>query len=339
MSIFTNENVQLIRNELNKAKNIVITSHKSPDGDSVGSSLGLYHFLVDLGYQLTICHPDPAPEFLLWIEGTDVIKSWQKDNELAVELIENADLIFCLDYNGSNRVGSDMQPALENSKAFKIMIDHHESPQENFFNLLYSDTTCCSTSQMIAELILTMGEEKRLNAKIGEALYCGIMTDTGSFRFPSTTAETHEIIAKLIRYGVKPNLIHENVYDSNTLDRIQLRGYALSEKMQIWEEYKTAVIYLTEEELKRFNYKKGDTEGLVNVALSIVGVQRAAYFSESEGYVKISFRAKGEGYEINQLAATYFEGGGHKFASGGRHDMPIESAVERFKLALQNENK
>lgn len=338
MSIFNATNVQEIRAELNQAKNILILSHKSPDGDSVGSSLGLYHFLRELGYDSIVCHPDPAPDFLMWMDGATDIKSWQQDNELSKELLSKADLIFCLDFNGANRVGHDMQPALEEASARKIMIDHHEQPQMDFFQLMFSDASCCSTSQMIVEMIIAMGEENKLNRVIGEALYCGIMTDTGSFRFPSTSADTHELIAKLIRAGVKQNEVHENVYDTNTLDRIRLRGYALSEKMEIWEEYKTAVIYLTEEELKKYNYRKGDTEGLVNTALSIVGIQRAAYFSESEGYVKISFRAKGDGNEINQLAANYFEGGGHKFAAGGRHDLPIESAVQLFKKALQDEN-
>jgi len=337
MSIFNASNVKGIRKELDQARSILIVSHKSPDGDSVGSSLGLHYFLREIGYDSKICHPDPAPDFLMWMEGASEIKSWQQDNELAREMLSEADLIFCLDFNGSNRVGHDMQPALEEVSGRKIMIDHHEQPQEHFFHLSFSDPKCCSTSQLIGEMIIAMGEESKLNVLIGTPLYCGIMTDTGSFRFPSTSPDTHELIAKLIRAGVKHNEVHENVYDTNTLDRIRLRGYALSEKMEIWEEHKTAVIYLTEEELKKYNYRKGDTEGLVNTALSIVGIQRAAYFSESEGYVKISFRAKGDGNEINELAAKYFEGGGHKFAAGGRHDLPIESAVQLFKKALQDE--
>jgi bifunctional oligoribonuclease and PAP phosphatase NrnA len=307
MSIFTPEKIKRLNQLLSQAKHIVILSHKSPDGDSVGSSLGLFHFLNELGYSPTVCHPDPAPAFLNWMEGADTIRNWQHENALSRELLTQADLIFCLDFNGPGRVGDDMRPALEASQAVKIMIDHHEFPELDFFDLSFSDSTCCSTSQLIAELIDAM--EGELNARIGTPLYCGIMTDTGSFRFPSTSPETHEIVARLIRAGVNHSAIHEQVYDTNTIDRLRLRGYALSEKMEIWHELETAVISLSDEEMKRYNYRKGDTEGLVNVALSIVGMKRAAFFHESEGYVKISFRSKGEGYPVNTLAATYFHGG------------------------------
>lgn len=337
MSIFNTENSLRFLKEVEAANNIVITAHKSPDGDSIGSSLGMYFFLQSLGIDSCICHPDPAPDFLSWLTGADQVHSWQQENEFAKELFANADLIIHLDFNAPGRVGEDMRPALEEATAKKIMIDHHLDPDKDFFDLSYSDPSCCSTSQMIAELIIASGYEDKLNNLIGTPLYCGIMTDTGSFRFPSTKPETHEIIAKLIRAGVKQYEVHENVYDTNTIDRIKLRGYALAEKMEIWEDLDTAVISLTEEEMKRFNYKKGDTEGLVNVALSIVGMKRAAYFSESEGYIKISFRSKGEDNPVNEIAAKYFNGGGHKNAAGGRWDLPIESAVERFKKALKNE--
>ena len=337
MGIFNADNIQQLVNELNKANKIVITAHKSPDGDSVGSTLGLYHFLKSMGYDATMCHPDPAPDFLTWLSGASEIKSWQQDNEISTQLIAQADLIFCLDFNAPGRVGDDMKQGLMDSSATKIMIDHHLDPDTAFFDYSFSDSTCCSTSQLIVELILQMGAENKLNALIGTPLYCGIMTDTGSFRFSSTSPETHEILAKLIRSGVNHAEVHEQVYDTNTIDRIKLRGFALSEKMEIWEDLQTAVISLTEEEMKRYNYKKGDTEGLVNVALSIIGMKRAAYFSESEGYVKISFRSKGEDNPVNEIAANYFEGGGHKNAAGGRHELPIQSAIDLFKKALKHE--
>lgn len=335
MSIFTPDKIERLTQLVNQAKHIVILSHKSPDGDSVGSSLGLYHFLTDLGYSPLICHPDPAPDFLRWMEGASLIRNWQQENSLSREILAEADLIFCLDFNGPGRVGEDMRPALEESQATKVMIDHHEFPESAFFDLIFSDSTCCSTSQLIAELIVAM--KGVFTPQIGTPLYCGIMTDTGSFRFASTSAETHEIVAKLIRAGVKQNEIHEQVYDTNTLDRLRLRGYAIAQKMEIWEHLDTAVISLSDEEMKQYNYRKGDTEGLVNVALSIVGMKRAAFFHESEGYVKISFRSKGEDNAVNKLAATYFQGGGHKNAAGGRHDLPIESAIELFKKALEDE--
>lgn len=337
MNPFTSEKVDRLKQLLDQSKHPIIVSHKSPDGDSVGSSLGLYHFLRDLGYEPKICHPDPAPDFLNWLEGAGEIHNWQQENAFSRELLAQADLIFCLDFNGPGRVGDDMRPALEATEAVKVMIDHHEYPELEFFDLSFSDVTCCSTSQLIAELVLAMNGT--LTEQIGTPLYCGIMTDTGSFRFPSTAPRTHELVAQLMRAGVKHNQIHEQVYDTNTIDRLRLRGYAIAEKLEIWEDLHTAVISLTDEEMKRFNYKKGDTEGLVNVALSIVGVNRAAFFHESEGYVKISFRSKGDNNAVNTLAAAYFQGGGHKNAAGGRHDKPIESAIALFKQALQDEQK
>jgi phosphoesterase RecJ-like protein len=317
---------------IQEAKNIVITSHKSPDGDSIGSSLALYHFIAALGKSSVVCHPDKAPNFLLWVEGAFDIVSYEEQQDEVIQKMHDADLIFCLDYNSADRVGKDMQPLLEQASAKKIMIDHHMHPAD-FCEIIVSETSVCSTSQLIFELIDQSGNGEMLNESIGVPIYLGIMTDTGSFRFPSVQARTHEILAALIRTGIKHFEIHEKVYDTNTVDRLQLRGYALSEKLELIENYPVALISVTEEELNRFHYQKGDTEGLVNVALSVDSIKVAAFFAEKDGAVKISFRSKGD-YYVNELANDHFEGGGHKYAAGGISYDSLENTINKFKSLI-----
>jgi phosphoesterase RecJ-like protein len=295
----------------------------------------MLEFCNSLGKEATICHPDAAPDFLLWLPKANEILSLEQNEKLVIEKLQEADLIFCLDYNETSRVGKDMQPILDQSTAKKIMIDHHLNPA-TFAEITLSDPTICSTSQIIYDLIEYSENLGLLNSKIGTALYLGIMTDTGSFRFPSVQVRTHHILASLIENGVKHYEIHENVYDTNTLDRLRLRGYACSEKLEILPENQVAIISLTKVELKRFNYQKGDTEGLVNVALSIQGMRAAVLFTEADDYVKISFRSKGKENPINELASSHFLGGGHANASGGRFDGSLDDAIKLFKQVVSN---
>lgn len=325
---------EAIVEHIKNANNIVITSHFSPDGDSIGSSLALYHFIEKLGKKSTICHPDKSPAFLNWLEGFQDIVVYETDKEKGNGLLANADLIFLLDYNSHDRVGKEMEPALRASTAKKIMIDHHLNPETDL-NIVVSDITSCSTCQLIFEMIDQSGNKDLLDSKIGTPIYLGIMTDSGSFRFPSVQARTHIILAELINAGVKHYEIHEKVYDTNTLDRLKLRGFATSEKLEILKDYPIAIISMSQEELERFNYEKGDTDGLVNIALSIQGIKMAAFFSEKDGLVKISLRAKGD-YSVNQLASDHFEGGGHKYASGGISKKPLAEAIEYFKSVVPN---
>lgn len=319
---------QEIINEIKQANHIVITSHKSPDGDSIGSSMGLFQFIKTLGRNVIVCHPDPAPEFLKWITDIDSIITMTDNPEEIKDNFEKADLIFCLDYNSTDRVGSEMQQLLEESTAKKIMIDHHLHPQDFCF-ITVSETSSCSTSQLIGELILQTNHT--LNELIGTPLYLGIMTDSGSFRFPSVQPRTHEIIAQLINSGVKHYSVHENVYDTNTLDRLKLQGFALSQKLEIINDYKFALISLTAEELAQHNHQKGDTEGLVNIALSIKGMVGAAFLSEKDGLIKISFRSKGNDNPVNILSSENFEGGGHANAAGGISKLTMDETIEKIK--------
>lgn len=310
------------------AQNIVITAHKSPDGDSVGSSLALFHLLKKWQKHVIVIHPDATPNYLQWTPGSAEILVFEEKQEEATKLMEAADLICCLDYNEPSRVGKDMEVVLSNSSAKKMMIDHHLFPAD-FCDWMYSDPEVCSTTAMIYRWMNEAGVVKDLDTQIGTCLYLGVMTDSGSFRFPSVTAELHRMIADLIEIGVKHSAIHEQVYDTNTLDRIRLKGFALSEKLVCLEGLPVAYISLMESELKQFNYQKGDTEGLVNQVLGIQGIKMAVLFTESEGKVKMSLRSKGD-YEVNELARTHFEGGGHKYASGGISFVSMEETTKKF---------
>ena len=324
---------QDILEEIKNAKYIVITSHKSPDGDSIGSSLGLYHFIKKIGGNVVVCHPDPAPDFIRWVEGVEDIFTYVEHSTEVEQHFEKADLVFSLDYNATDRVGFDMQQLLEASKAKKIMIDHHLYPQD-YCDITVSHTEVCSTSQLICELILQTENEILLDDKIGSPLYLGIVTDSGSFRFPTVQPRTHEIIAKLLKAGVKHYQVHENTFDNNTLDRLRLQGYALSQKLEIDNDYKFALISLTAEDLENYPHQKGDTEGFVNIALSIKGMKIAVFLSEKDGAVKMSFRSKGSDNPVNKLASEHFEGGGHANAAGGISYLSVQETINKLKTLL-----
>jgi phosphoesterase RecJ-like protein len=285
--VFSDLKISQTKTVLANAKNVVITAHRSPDGDSIGSSLALFHYLRSKNYAVKVCMPDPCPYFLNWLSGSEEILNTEEHFNEVRDAVQEADVIFCLDFNDLSRVGKTMQEFLVDSTSFKIMIDHHLHPSEEF-DLVFSDVTACSTAQLIYDFVTAMGDEKILPVESGYGIYCGIMTDTGSFRFPSTTARTHEILAALIRLGVKHYEVHENIYDTNTLDRLKLRGYAINEKMELLDEQKTTIIALTKSELERYNYRKGDTEGLVNVGLSIEGITRSIFLLEGEGLATAS---------------------------------------------------
>ncbi|PZX47459.1 DHH family phosphoesterase [Algoriphagus chordae] len=318
-----------IEAEILAASNILITAHKSADGDSVGSSLGLLHFIEKLGKKATICHPDKAPDFLDFLELSSIIVMDQEPEKVTAAFQE-ADLIFCLDYNATDRVGKGMQPLLESATCTKIMIDHHLDPQ-NFAKITVSDTSASSTAELIVELIEQSGNVALLDEKIGNPLYLGILTDTGSFRFNSVKPRTHEVLAKLLAAGVKHHLIHELLNDTNTASRLRLQGFALSQKMEILEKNAVAIISLTKEELSTYQYKKGDTDSLANLALSIKGIKAAMVFSERDGIIKISFRSKGKDNPVNVLAANHFDGGGHANASGGMSALSMPETLDKIR--------
>ncbi|MFK7900594.1 MAG: bifunctional oligoribonuclease/PAP phosphatase NrnA [Cyclobacteriaceae bacterium] len=323
---------QQIETEIKAASNIVITAHKSPDGDSIGSSLGLLHFIEKLGKTATVCHPDPAPTFLDWLDTSSFL-IMSEQPEAVRDTFEKADLVFCLDYNSTNRIGPDMQALLEATTAKTVMIDHHLHPEE-FATLQVSETKASSTSELIVELIEQSGNSDLLDQKTGTPLYLGILTDTGSFRFPSATPRTHEILAKILATGVEHHLIHEALSDNNTASRLRLQGYAMCEKLEIMENYMVAIISLSKEELAKYHYQKGDTDSLANQALSIKGMKAAIVFTERDGIMKISFRSKGEENPVNVLAKENFNGGGHANAAGGMSELTVTETLEKIKRLI-----
>ena len=321
--------VSEVKNILDSAKEIAIVGHRNPDGDAIGSSLGLYFYLKNLGHNVTVIMPNDFPDFLKWLPGVETIKIYEKDSTDCDAMLEKADVIFTLDFNTLERVGQTMQPSLEKSDAQFIMIDHHQQPAD-YAVVTYSDTSMSSTCEMVFHFIKSLDPEVKFSKDMATNLYTGIMTDTGSFRYASTSSTTHRVIAELMDCGVENSVIHQNIFDTNTPEQIKLLGTAF-DNMTILMDYKTAFITLTQDELDAHNFKKGDTEGFVNYGLSIQGVVFAAIFIESkqDQTIKISFRSKGS-FSVNDFARNHFNGGGHENAAGGRSSLTLDETIEKF---------
>lgn len=333
----TNNEIIEIKQLLETPKRIVIVPHINPDGDAIGSTLGLFHYLKLKGHDVVVIAPNDYPDFLKWIPGEETIIKHEFENTKADRLIENADLIFTLDFNALRRTGN-MEPALTNANAIKILIDHHQQP-EDFAKFIYSDVTICSTCEMVYHFLEMLDEIEVINTAIATSLYVGIMTDTGSFRFRSTTSTTHRVIADLIDKGANNADIHYKVYDSNSYSRLQLLGCALN-NLKVISKYNTAYISLSQDQLNQYNFKKGDTEGVVNYGLSVEDVVFSAIFIENnkEGIIKISFRSKGS-FNVNTFARNYFNGGGHINAAGGRSELSLNETIDKFISILPNYKK
>ncbi len=326
------QDITNIKELLSAPKRIVIVPHKNPDGDAIGSSLGLYHYLIRQNHQVIIIAPNDYPDFLKWLPSEKTIMKFESQREESKTIIDKAEVIFTLDFNALHRTG-EMETPLQHSKAVKIMIDHHQQP-DVYAKFMYSDTSMSSTCEMIYNFIDMLGDTKLVDTDIATCLYSGIMTDTGSFRFSSTTSKTHHVIADLLDKGANNALIHNSIYDTNSPERMQLLGCALK-NLKIIPEFRTAYITLSQEELNAFNFKKGDTEGFVNYGLSIENIIFAAIFIEhkQEGITKISLRSKGE-FSVNEFARAHFDGGGHTNAAGGKSELNLKDTVEKFITIL-----
>jgi phosphoesterase RecJ-like protein len=291
--------------------------------------MAMHHFLTSLGKKPVTVLPDAAPDFLHWVEDYSLCIIADENPQKAEDSIAKADLIFSLDYNQLYRTGDLVGAMLQKSKAPFILIDHHQQPGE-FPAVTYSDTKACSTCEMVFRFIEQCGWKGHLNLNIAGCIYLGIMTDSGSFRFHNVSHDTHRIAGELIELGLDHAEIHRNVYDTNLMDKLKLIGYALSEKLVVMPEHATAYISLNGEELKRYNYRQGDTEGLVNQALSIRGIKLAAFFREGNNEIKTSFRSKGN-FDVNQFSRNHWQGGGHINAAGGMSSESMESTLEKFR--------
>lgn len=317
---------------LDNSEGIVITTHFRPDGDAMGSSLGLYNYLKKRGIQSTVITPGDYPDFLNWLPGNSAVMNYESDPGQCDKIIADASLIFCLDFNWLNRI-EKMEKIIRNSNAKKILIDHHLDP-EKAYDMYFSYSDACSTCELIYDFISSLNDAE-IDKDIASCLYCGIMTDTNSFRFSSMKADTHRVVAKLIEAGAVNYKIHEQVYDNYSESRLRLIGHALLDKLVVLREFNAAYIALSEKELMEYNFKSGDTEGLVNYALSIKDIRLAAFFSDRDGTIKISFRSKGD-FSVKELSAKYFNGGGHRNASGGNSAESLEATIKKFISVLPN---
>jgi len=297
----------------------------------MGSSLGLYNYLILRGHSVNVITPNTYPQFLHWIPGNETVTVFNRQTDKAKMLIAEADIIFSLDYNNLSRI-EDAGKEVEKTKAIKIIIDHHIEPIA-FADYTFSDVQKSSTSEMVYDFIVLLGDKSLINKTIGECLYCGIVTDTGSFRFPSTQPSTHKIVAELIELGVNHAEVYNRIFNTYTEDRLRLLGYCLFEKLKLIKEYKAGYVALSKEDLKRFNFQAGDTEGFVNYALSVSGIRLAALFTEQEGIIRISLRSEGD-IDVNKMARAHFNGGGHANAAGGRSDDSLEITTKRFEEIL-----
>ena len=318
-----------VKKLLSKPQKIVIVTHRNPDGDAYGASLALYLFLLKLDQQVNVVSPNDCPEFLKWLPGESDIVIFESDKMEGSRILKEATLVFTLDFNAFHRLGEAMQALMEQIEPVYVLIDHHQQP-DDYAAYAYVDPSMSSTSQMIYQFIEKMGQVDLIDKDIATCLYAGILTDTGSFRFPATTSQTHRIIADLLDKGAKNSEIYNKIYDVNTYNRLQLLGKAL-ENLVVLERFHTAYITLSQKELNRCNYKKGDTEGVVNYGLSLNNIVLAAIFIEDkqEGIIKISLRSKGD-FSVNEFARKYFSGGGHINAAGGRSDLSLKDTVKKF---------
>ena len=329
------ENVQLegLKERLNTNTKAVIIGHRNPDGDAVGSTLGLKLYFDKKNIPAEVVLPNDYPDFLQWLPGNDQVHIYDKQKDECDKLLDDADLIFTLDFNDLSRVGDDLHQKLKTSSADFALIDHHQQPMD-FAKYLFTDDEKCSTCELVYDLIAHFGDTQLIDASIASNLYTGIMTDTGSFKYASTTSDTHRVIADLIDAGARNDQIHKNTFDVNSLNRLRLLGLALS-RLEKLNGHQVAYIHLSRKDLEDHGFKKGDTEGFVNYALSIKDVELAAIFIEdtNEDYVKLSLRSKND-FNVNEFAREHFNGGGHINAAGGRCDRKLEDCIEYFKETL-----
>lgn len=329
--IISEEKIIKVQRLLDKLDNIVIVTHVSPDGDAIGSTLGLYHYLKNAGNNVQIIVPNSFPKFLKWMEGSETIIQYDLEPELSAKLVAEAQLIFCLDFNVLTRI-KELGELVRQAKAKKVMVDHHPFPDE-FADVVISYPKISSTSELIFRLICRMGDFDQISKAGAEAIYTGMMTDTGAFTYNSNNSEIYYIIGELLSKGINKDQIYINVYNNYSVDRFRMMGYMLSEKMQIYPEQKTAFMSLTNDEQHRFNRQKGDTEGFVNIPLSIDGIIFAVLFREDTDMIKLSFRSAGK-FPANIFAAENFNGGGHLNAAGGEFYGTMEDAIKKFEEAL-----
>ena len=333
------QNWEAFQTIINTPQKVVITTHQNPDADALGSSLGLGLYLQKKGHTFTVISPTDYPANLAWLPRCESVVVYnEKNRQQCTDLVAEATVVFCLDFNALQRI-NELGEIVKNAPATKVMIDHHLFP-EAFADIVFSDTHAAATAQMIVEIIERMGDKHLIDKQIAECLYAGIMTDTGSFRHPSTTRESHLAVVTLMDAGLEVNPVHRRIFDNAPFNRLKLLGHVLSQNMVYLPEYNTIYMTISEAELKQFDSKYGDTEGIVNYGLQIQNVVMAVLMIEREREIKMSFRSV-EYFSVRDVASAHFEGGGHKNASGGRTKLSLAETVEKllsilpqYKIAL-----
>ncbi len=331
MKMLDKEQKGNIREWLHAAGKVAILTHTNPDGDAIGSSLALALALVKKGIDARVVIPDGLPDFLRWLPGIERSTTYVYKKEKATGIIEEADLIFCLDFNDPGRLNGVLEP-LNRSDARKVLIDHHQD-LVCFADICISETWRGSVGEMIYVFLKEIFDEDLLDQEIATCLYVAIMTDTGNFNYASSYPEIFHVVGDLMNYDLEKDLIYSKVYDSFTEERMRLQGYCMQEKMVVLPKFHTAYISLTQEELKQFNHRKGDTEGFVNIPFSVKGVRFTALFVEKPDRIKISFRSRGK-FPVNRIAADHYQGGGHLNAAGGDSFLTMEETLRRFEALL-----
>lgn len=328
------QNLEAFKKVISSPKKVVITTHHKPDADALGSSLGLAGYLKKKGHEVSVITPTDYANFLAWMNGNENVIIFNEGNETKSEkLVNEADIVFCLDFSSLNRI-NELGEIVRQSNSIKVLIDHHLDP-EDFADFVYWSTNAAATAELVYDLICDLGDEKLLDKDIAESLYAGIMTDTGSFKHPNTTKNVFKVCAELIAIGADTAKVSKLVYDTNSLDKVKFLGFALNEKLTVLQEFNTAYFAISKDELERFNSKTGDTEGLVNYALSIEGIKFAAVIIDRTEAIKMSFRSIGD-FSVNEFARKHFEGGGHKNAAGGKSDLSLAETVKKFESVLND---
>ena len=326
-------NIDKVETYFEKAEKVVVVTHISPDGDALGSSLGLCHFLTSQGKTVNVIVPNAFPDFLRWMPGAKDIVRYDKYPEFADKLISEADVLCCLDFNALSRIG-DMGKAVKDAPGRKVMVDHHLDP-EPFCRVTISHPEISSTSELVFRLICQMGCFDDISFEGAECIYTGMMTDTGGFTYNSNSRDIYFIISELLSKGIDKDEIYRKVFNTYSEGRLRLMGYVLYEKMQVYPQFRSALVWLTREEQGKFQYVKGDTEGFVNIPLQIKGICFSVFLREDteKNMIKVSLRSVGS-FPCNKVAAEFFNGGGHLNASGGEFYGSMDEAVELFKRAL-----
>jgi phosphoesterase RecJ-like protein len=322
------QNIQAFKDYMVHPRKVVIVTHHKPDADALGSSLGLSGYLKIKGHSVHVITPSDYPEFIHWMPGNNEVIAYEKNKEpLIAKTIEQAEIIFCLDFSALNRI-QDLTELVRKSTAKKVMIDHHLEP-ENFAEFVLWDTQSASTAGLVYNLIYRIGDKDKITSDIANCLYAGLMTDTGGFRHSNTRHEEFLIASELVRLGANPTKVSKQIYDTNSIERLRLMGFVLSEKLKVLPEYNTAYMTLSAEELKKFGSQTGDTEGFVNYGLSIKGIKLSVMLYERKDNIKLSLRSLGS-FNVNEMARKYFEGGGHRNASGGSSNLTLEQTLQKF---------